>query len=240
MSEKIEVLLVDLGSTVIKSAEVIDGEILNRKTWENIEEVKNHYPDNAAIVSSVRKNLAELGQLYCGNQDIVLSHETKLPIKLDYKTPETLGPDRIALSVGANHLFPENDNLIVDLGTCVTMDIVNKEGVFLGGTISPGLRMRMKAMAHFTDSLPDISEEWQTIAAGDLGKTTKESLLRGSFHGIVNEINGTIKTVSRDFASINIILTGGDANFFESRIKAHIFAGSKIVEIGLYRIWNYQ
>ncbi|MEP1096627.1 MAG: type III pantothenate kinase [Cyclobacteriaceae bacterium] len=240
MSEKIEVLLVDLGSTAIKSAEVVNGEILNRKTWSTIGEVKKHYQDTAFIVSSVRKNLPELREIFYGDHDIVLSHETKLPIKLDYRTPESLGPDRIALSVGANHLFPKNDNLIVDLGTCVTMDIINKKGVFLGGSISPGLRMRMKAMSKFTDSLPDISDEWHTIEVGDQGKTTKESLLRGSFHGIVNEINGTIKTVSRDFASINIILTGGDANFFESRIKAHIFAGSKIVEIGLYRIWKYQ
>jgi len=240
MSEKIEVLLVDLGSSTIKSAEVINGEVQNRKTWSTIEEVRNQYQGNSVIVSSVRKNLPELRNIFDGEKDIILSHEIKLPIKLDYKTPETLGPDRIALSVGANHLFPERDNLIIDLGTCATMDVVDKEATFRGGIISPGLRMRMRAMSKFTDSLPDISEEWQSIEAGDYGKTTKESLLRGSFYGMVNEINGTIKTVSKDFASINIILTGGDANFFESRIKAHIFAGSKIVEIGLYRIWNYQ
>lgn len=240
MPEKIEVVLVDLGSTSIKSAEVIEGEILNHQTWNTIEEVKTHYPDHSVIVSSVRKNLSELKQLFKSDRNIVLSHETKLPIQLDYKTPETLGPDRIALSAGANHLFPNDNNLIIDLGTCATMDVVDSDAVFRGGIISPGLRMRMRAMSEFTSSLPDISSEWQEIEVGDYGKTTKESLLRGSYHAMINEINATIEAFSSDFASINIILTGGDAKSFESRIKAHIFVGSKIVEIGLYRIWKYQ
>ncbi len=240
MSEKIEVILVDLGSTVIKSAEAIDGEIQNRKTWDTIDSLKKHYSGLPVIISSVRKNLSELEDLFPEKESIVLSHKTSLPIKLDYKTPETLGPDRIALSVGAHHIFPEENNLIIDLGTCATLDLVDRNGTFRGGIISPGLKMRMKAMAQFTKSLPDISEEWESIKKVDYGTTTKESLLCGSFHAMIHEIQSTIQTLNKDFASINIILTGGDAKFFESRIKAHIFAGSKIVEIGLYRIWKYQ
>ncbi len=240
MSEKIEVILVDLGSTLIKSAEVIDGEIQNRKTWDDIGLLKGHYSETPVIISSVRKDLDQLKNLFPEKGSIILNHETTLPITLDYRTPETLGPDRIALAVGANELFPNKNNLIIDLGTCMTIDIVDSEGTFHGGIISPGLTMRMKSMAQFTKSLPDISNEWQEIDSKNYGKTTKESLLSGSFNAMIHEINSTLETLNKDFASINIILTGGDAKFFESRIKAHIFAGSKIVEIGLYRIWKYQ
>ena len=95
-------------------------------------------------------------------------------------------------------------------------------------------------MADYTKSLPDISSEWEQIDQQLLGKTTRQSLLNGSYFGLLNEINASIETIKQDFTSINIILTGGDAKFFESRLKAHIFAGSKIVEIGLYRIWLHQ
>ncbi len=230
----------DMGSTAIKSAETISGEIQNRKSWDSIESLKKHYTESPAIISSVRKNLGELEKQFQKEKDLVLSHKTTLPIKLDYKTPQTLGPDRIALAVGAHHLYPNENNLIIDVGTCVTMDVIDDTGIFRGGIIAPGLKMRMKAMAYHTKSLPDISDEWNSIKSVTYGKTTKESLYSGSYEGMIREINATIETVRRDFASINIILTGGDTKFFESRIKAHIFAGSKIVEIGLYRIWKYQ
>lgn len=240
MSEKIEVILVDSGSSTTKSAEVIAGEIVNRKKWNSAEELLSKYPEQSFIVSSVQKNLSELRRIFRKESDIILDHTSKIPIQLDYETPQTLGPDRIALAVGANHLFPNQDNLIIDVGTCVTFDVIDQNRIFRGGTISPGLTMRMKAMAEMTKSLPDISGEWRTIKSQKYGKTTKESLLNGSFGGLINEINGMIEIVKKDFASINIILTGGDANYFDSRIKAHIFVGSKIVEIGLYRIWKNQ
>jgi type III pantothenate kinase len=210
MAEKIEVILVDLGSTIIKSAEVISGEFKNRKRWESIDDLKNQYADLPIIISSVRKNLDDLNETFSDKYHLVLDHTTKLPITLDYKTPETLGPDRIALAVGANHLFQNENNLVVDLGTCMTMDIIDKNGVFKGGIISPGLKTRMRAMSTFTKSLPDISDEWENIPSPILGKSTKESLLSGSFNGMVNEINATIETIKKEFASINIILTGGD------------------------------
>lgn len=240
MSEKIEVILVDVGSTAIKCAEVIDGKFANRKVYDSIEQIQGTYKKTPAIVSTVRNNYEELKGLFQGEQDIVLNHLTHLPIRLDYKTPETLGADRIALAVGAHQLFPEENNLIIDLGTCATIDFIDSSGVFHGGIISPGLTMRMKAMSKYTKSLPDISEDWEGHEAKTLGKSTNESLLSGSLNGMTNEINATIETIKDDFASINIILTGGDAKIFESRIKAHIFAGSKIVEIGLYRIWQHQ
>ncbi len=240
MTEKIEVILVDIGSTSIKSAEVINEEVGNRRTWPSIDELLGNYHSIPYAITSVRNNHNDLHTMFDGDQDLILDHRSKLPIEIDYDTPETLGADRIALAAGANYLFPNSDNLVIDMGTCVTMDLVDSKGVFRGGTISPGLIMRMKAMANYTKSLPDISDDWDKIEERKLGRTTRESLRIGAFNGLQFEINGAIAALKEDFATFNIILTGGDAKYFDSHIKAHIFAGSKIVEIGLYRIWKYQ
>ncbi|SNS92242.1 type III pantothenate kinase [Ekhidna lutea] len=237
MDEKIEVLLVDVGNSSIKTTGAVGGTFQDTKTWTQLADVLDHYSGQPMMVSSVKKLDPNLE----GRKNTtILSHKIPLPITLDYETPETLGADRIAAAVGAHELFPNNDNLIIDMGTCMTIDLLDKSGVFRGGIISPGLKMRMTSMSRYTDQLPDISDEWREIHSGELGKTTKECLFSGSFWGIIHEINGVIKTLSKDFTSLNMILTGGDAHFFESNLKAHIFAGSKIVQKGLYRIWKYQ
>ncbi len=240
MSEKIEVILVDIGTTVIKSAEVINEKIGALRNWDQITDLIMNYSDIPMVLSSVGIPPSKLAPQLNPDKDLLINHQTKIPVWLRYKTPETLGVDRMVAAVGVNHLFPDEDNLIIDLGTCATIDFIDKKGIFHGGTITPGLTLRMRAMSHFTESLPDISGEWQKIAENRSGRSTKESLLNGSLTGLTYELNAIIETYSKNFASLNIILTGGDAQFFESRIKAHTFAGSKIVEIGLYRIWKYQ
>ncbi len=237
MDEKIEVILIDVGNSSVKTTEVMNGKFVNTKVWsESISSVIAHYHSLPMIISSVKKLSSEL----LDDNITVLSHLSKLPIKLDYDTPDTLGADRIAAAVGAMEMFPAENNLIIDLGTCMTIDLIEKDGIFRGGVIAPGLKMRMKSMAHFTDKLPDISAEWENIKSGELGKSTKQCLFSGSYWGIIHEINGVLQTLRHDFTSLNTILTGGDAYFFESKLKAHIFAGSKIVQRGLYRIWKYQ
>ncbi|MEM6829207.1 MAG: type III pantothenate kinase [Bacteroidota bacterium] len=240
MQEDIEVVVIDIGNTTIKSAEVRDGQFSNQKYWKSTEDLLNFYSTEFLAISTVRDHVEKLKGQFQNPRILVLDPSLALPIRLAYDTIETLGIDRIALSVGANHLFPGQNNLVIDLGTCVTLDLVDDKGVFRGGTISPGLSMRMKAMAHYTSNLPDISNEWQKIPEQTLGQSTKTCLLNGSLKGLLYEINGTLETLKQDFASLNIILCGGDAQFFESRIKAHIFAGSKIVELGIYRIWKHQ
>lgn len=229
--------MVDVGNSSIKTTEVVNGEFINTKIWEDISQVENFYKEAALMISSVR-NLPS--SILKRENAMVLSSMTPMPITLDYSTPETLGADRIAAAVGAMALFPNRDNLIIDVGTCMTIDLIDQSAVFRGGIISPGLKMRMKSMSHFTDKLPDISSEIQDFNSTTLGKSTKECLYSGSFWGMVHEINGVIRTMSQDFTSLNTILTGGDAHFFESNLKAHIFAGSKIVQKGLYRIWKHQ
>lgn len=235
MLRKIEVILVDVGNSSIKITEVINGDFGETLKFDTLSQVTDTYRDVPIMISSVKGLDSSILELKTVK---ILTHESPMPIKLDYSTPETLGPDRIAVAVGAYEMFPQQDNLIIDLGTCMTIDLVDKSGVFRGGIISPGLKMRMSSMAQFTDKLPDISSEWQNLDSKELGKSTKECLYSGSFWGIVHEINGVLRTLSKDFTSLNTIITGGDAHFFESKLKAHIFAGSKIVQKGLYRIWK--
>lgn len=235
--EEIEVILVDIGNSKIKSAEVIHGEIGESKTWSDLSDLNDFYERSIPfMMCSTKENSFSLLQ---GREVKLLRHDMPLPIQLDYKTPETLGTDRIAVAVGALELFPNQNSLIVDVGTCMTIDLVSSDGIFRGGVISPGLKMRMKSMANYTSNLPDISDDWSSLSKDLIGKSTKECLLSGSYWAMIHEINGMVQTLRTDFTTLNVILTGGDAHFFESNIKAHIFAGSKIVQTGLYRIWKY-
>lgn len=230
----VEVVLIDVGNSTVKTAEVIDSQFQNEKVWHDLNEVYAYYGSIPMMISSVKKDL----NLLPGS--LLLTHRTKLPIGVSYETPETLGADRIAAAVGVQYLFPSQDNLVIDMGTCITMDFVDATATFQGGVISPGLQMRMKAMHSFTDALPDISGHWQDVMKNKIGVNTEQCLLSGAFFGVLNEINGLIDRVSTKYPTLNTVITGGDAHFFESYLKAHIFAGSKIVLQGLYRIWKCQ
>jgi len=235
MSENIEIVLVDIGNSQIKTAEVIGGRLSETGAWESLEELMNAYDiDIPFAVCSTRSVSITRGNT------LLLTYRTRLPIKINYKTPETLGTDRIAAAVGAYDLFPDENTLVIDLGTCMTIDFISEKGVFEGGIIAPGLSLRMKAMSRFTSNLPDISSDWASVGNHLIGQSTKEGLLSGSYGGLLHEIRGVIAEFEKKFTSINVILIGGDAHFFESKLKAHIFAGSKIVQKGLYRIWKYQ
>jgi len=236
MKENIEVILVDIGNTQTKSAVVEEGVIQETRSWGRFEELRGFYTDQVPfMICSTKDEPVKLS-----DKDVMLSHDMPLPIALDYETPETLGTDRIAAAVGAMEVFPDVNNLIIDFGTCITMDLVDEYHVFRGGIISPGLKMRIKSMAHYTAKLPDISEEFEKMKGSLLGRSTKECLYSGSYWGTLNELHGVIETFQKKFTTLNVILTGGDAHYFESNLKAHIFAGSKIVQRGLYRIWKYQ
>jgi len=167
-----------------------------------------------------------------------LTTGTPLPIRLKYTTPETLGKDRVAAAVGAFHLFPKENCLVVDAGTCLTLDVVSAEGEFLGGNISPGIEMRLKAMHHFTAKLP-LVEKVETL--GDwLGDSTKNAMLNGAELGALLEVEGFIGWCQVKFPSLRVVLTGGDADFFVKHTKTKIFAHQNLVLIGLNQILQHN
>lgn len=210
--------------------------------WNNLQDLKTHYPPglHSYIFSSVGNNLEEITSTFTGADITILTRTTPLPLAIDYATPETLGMDRLAAAAGACYLHPGKNILVIDAGSCITYDLVDCTGTFRGGIIAPGLKMRMRSMAHFTRQLPDISGDWEKLTIGLVGKSTKDCLANGAYEGQLHEIEGFISRFRKEYTDLVVMLTGGDADHFESRLKEPIFADSNLVLTGLNRILNYN
>jgi type III pantothenate kinase len=168
---------------------------------------------------------------------IELNENTPIPLINRYKTPETLGKDRLAGAVGASGLFPETNLLIIDAGTALTFDIVTEEGVYLGGNISPGLEMRFKSLHHFTGRLPLVGDKLSFPIWGD---TTETAIRAGVQNGILFEVEAYIDHFKKFYKKNQVILTGGDLKFFETKVKNSFFVHSNLVSTGLNRILEYN
>ncbi|MEM9897247.1 MAG: type III pantothenate kinase [Bacteroidota bacterium] len=235
----IEVLLVDIGNSKVKITPVSDGKIGETQDFESMSEAFSIFMKTTPCIISATGRVDEEEDLL-RRKCLFVNHQLTFPIEFAYSSMETLGADRICMAVGASVLFPSQNSLIVDVGTCLTIDILESGKFFKGGVISPGLRMRMKAMSYYTNALPDISDTWESIESYLPGKSTNACIKLGAFDGMVHEINGFVDAFSRNFTTINVILSGGDSVHFESRLKAHIFAGCKIMQEGLYTIWKHN
>lgn len=167
---------------------------------------------------------------------IELSHDSNIPIKLKYETPETLGKDRIAAAVGAHTIFPDKNVLIIDMGTAITCDFI-ENNTFLGGNISPGLKTRFKSLDKETNQLPLLNKKGETPF---IGNSTSNAIISGVQSGIVFEVEGYIRYMNEKYNDFKIILTGGDSSFFEKLIKKTIFAESNLIFIGLNKIIEYN
>jgi type III pantothenate kinase len=238
-------LVIDQGNTVSKLAVFSAGEILARYTEavlttgviENI--MKEHPGITKAILSSVAKYGSEVPDYLSKKmmRFVILDASTPIPIKNLYKTPETLGFDRIADAVGAEFTFPGSNLLIVDAGTAITIDLVTSKGEFFGGNISPGLELRFRALHEFTSRLPKVEKEEEFPL---LGKTTGEAILAGVLNGAVFELEGYIESLRLKYPDLKVILTGGDIKYFDGKLKNSIFVHSNLNLTGLNRILEFN
>lgn len=192
------------------------------------------------IVSHSGKPFFTLNDLGCAEGGIWLNHTTPLPIVNKYKTPETLGKDRLAAVVGGWFLSDRRPCLVIDAGTCITYDFISGQGEYLGGNIAPGLEMRYEAMHTFTHALPKVEKPTSKREDQYLGDDTQTALQLGGVIGIENEIKGYRKALKKSFGKINIILTGGDAEYLAGRLKTKIFVYPDLVLFGLIQILGYQ
>ena len=168
---------------------------------------------------------------------ILLDENTPLPICIEYKTPQTLGKDRIAAVVGAMQMQPGKDVLVIDAGTAITYDLLDATGCYRGGNISPGMTMRFKALNHYTKRLPLLDEN------GDIpviGYDTETAIRSGVISGIIKEIDAYLDEYKLRYPDILFFLTGGHSFYFETRLKNSIFADENLVLKGLNEILNYQ
>lgn len=198
---------------------------------------KNKIKKPQIILSSVI-NLEEnlITWLQSNTYLVQVNHSTPLPLVNKYKTPTTLGIDRLTLAAGATIMYPNTSKLIIDAGTCVTYDFVNEKNEYLGGAISPGLQLRFKALNSYTDKLPLLNLEDINYL---IGKDTNESIQSGVINGIISEIDQLINTYKQEYSNLTIILTGGDTLFLAKRLKNIIFANPNFLSESLNYIYQY-
>lgn len=228
-------LCIDIGNTNIKSGFFLEDQMFDLAFGvdELREKAKNR--DFRSIICSVRKSVPYdiTAIISSSEKHIELSPFLKIPINIVYDTPETLGMDRVAAAMGAKKYFPEENCIVIDAGTCITSDFVDKNYNFLGGNISPGISMRIAAMHHFTAALPLVKIKKNS---GLLGKNTKEALQNGALKGTIWEISSFIKQINRKYGKSRVIFTGGDTKYFVNSFKTSIFANPNLVLEGLNEI----
>jgi len=168
---------------------------------------------------------------------LVLNENTKLPFINKYKTPKTLGVDRIALIAAAIFRYPNENVLIFDAGSCLTYDFINNNKVFYGGAISPGIEMRYKALNSYTENLPKLSAIEKIPSEGN---TTENAIHFGVINGIIQEIEGVISLFKAKNKKLTVVLTGGDTIFLAKNIKSTIFANPNFLLEGLNGILIYN
>ncbi len=241
---------IDIGNTRYKGGFFEENNLI--ETFETKEEneifsfidnlIEKHSVENI-IIASTRADLADF--LSKTNQNklkniFLLSSDLPVPLKNHYQTPKTLGTDRIAGMCGAKAIFPTQNCLVIDIGTCITYDLIDDKDNFFGGTISPGVNMRLRAMHEFTQKLPLLEWNSQNNSPDFQGTSTKDAILSGAINGVMLEIQGIIHHFERLYEDLHIILCGGDAFYFEKSLKSTIFVHPKLVLYGLNRILQYN
>jgi len=192
-----------------------------------------------AVIASTVINYPEKIYNYLKRSFNVLEFSSKTPVPIinQYKTPETLGKDRLAAVIGANFLYPGKNILVIDAGTCITYEFIKKNKEYPGGSISPGIKVRLEAVHNFTEHLPLIKlKDFDTL----IGQNTEESILSGILNGIRAEADGIIERYKNEYRKIIVILTGGDTKFFDKKLKSSIFVVPNLVLIGLNVILNFN
>lgn len=237
-------LTIDIGNSYTKTA-VFDGtELLTTATFERLSEpdidaLFAAYRIDAVCICSVAQSESEVLTLLGARCErvIVLDHTTPMPLTLAYDTPQTLGHDRIAAAIGAVTLYEGRDLLVVDSGTCITSDVITANRRFLGGNISPGLKMRLNAMHRFTARLPEVAVDTPETL---IGTNTSAAMLNGAYWGIIHEIEGLFIRLQKQYKLLSIVLAGGSAAYFAKHLSINANVESNLVLIGLNSVLIYN
>ena len=233
-------LILDFGNSLTKYFFVNDDKILERGSFpsskfdQNILDIKSKQDTEKLIYSSVinikRKQLSDVF-----NNTMIISlkdKDLKLPFTNQYKD-ETLGEDRVALVSAGLNLYPDKDLLIIDIGTCITYDLVSLNKEYIGGSISPGFNLRYSSLHDYTSNLPKLDV---MPIESIIGESTEEHIHAGVFNGVIGEINYSITRHKNDLPNLETIICGGGANFLLNKIKNVIFADQDFLAHGLNHI----
>ena len=229
----------DFGNTrkkaaIFKKKELEEIIVLKDDSNESIQSLLQQYKPQKSILSSVVDHNPVIETILTGaTQFHKLNHLTKVAFTTPVGKPESIGADRLALAAAAVHYYPTKNNLVIGMGTCVTYNFINKYHEFVGGAISPGMEMRLRAMHEFTAKLPLI-KAYSNVPL--IGYDTTTNLLTGAVLGMAKEMDGFIDAYKEKFGNFNVLLTGGDLVHLASHLKNKIFADPDLIFKGLYAI----
>jgi len=231
-------LVIDIGNTLVKYAVFKNNEVFIIKRSDDfdgrlVDKLLKNNDIQKIIVSSVREKVTINSEIHT----VYLSEKTNIPITLKYKTPNTLGKDRLAGVVAAAVLYPNKNVLVIDAGSCITMDYIDKNKVYFGGRISPGIEMRYNSLKKFTKNLPKLTIN---TSFNLIGNDTNSSIVSGVQSGILAEVETIITDLRKENESLFVVVTGGDTIFFENALKNSIFADPFLVLKGLNEILKYN
>lgn len=232
-------ICLDFGNTRLKCA-VFDGDAileivsLPDDVLPAIESIIEKYSPESALLSSVIAHDPRIETLLSQRMRFhKLGHLSRLPVTTPVRKPETIGADRLALVSAAAELSPGRNNLVIGLGTAITYNFLNKRKEFLGGGISPGMELRFRALRDHTALLPMVEKNWNFPL---IGYDTRTNILSGVILGMAGEIDRMIDLYHEKFANLNVMITGGDALYFEHHLKNRIFADPDLLFKGLHAI----
>jgi len=236
------ILVIDVGNTRSKWAFFEKGELNSQGSYNNNEALPENFnaldKNVEVIVSSVSGITEQLSQALGRFSKVLKFNETTpIPIKLAYESRETLGSDRVANAVAAHSTFPKRNTLVIDAGTCITFDLIDGSGVYHGGSISPGLNMRVSALNNYTEALPLVE---LATPKRLVGGSTEQSIISGVINGATAELNGLVELYTKEFKNLKVVLTGGDILWFEHALKNETFADAFFTLRGLQTILEYN
>jgi type III pantothenate kinase len=195
--------------------------------------LQKYQPEKTILSSVIDHNAAMEGLLASQTIFHKISHLTQINFTTPVGKPESIGADRLALMSAAIHFYPQKNNLVIGLGSCITYNFINQYHQFLGGSITPGMDMRFKSMHDYTAKLPIASADWNFPL---IGYDTKTNLQSGVIVGIINELEGFIQKYEEKYSNFNVVLTGGNSTYFASQLKYKIFADQHFLFKGLYAL----
>jgi type III pantothenate kinase len=242
MTEDKRVLVLDAGNTTLKLGLFSDGILVKtfRVAYSDekaLEDLFNLYRDTQIVLSSVisKQETEKIADRF--RNCFIVDQQTPLPIQLKYKTPGTLGIDRICNAVAVSAGASGRKGVAIDIGTCIKFDLIDEKKVYQGGSISPGIHLRYRSLNDHTANLPLLE---LTTSAGLTGKSTTESIHSGVMNGMKAEIEGLIQRYSDEYGDLTFFVTGGDTAFFDLEGKNNIFADENLTLKGLYLIYQFN
>lgn len=240
-------LILDIGNTRCKAAIVEQGNVLEACAMEQPEkdclsDLCHRHSAKRAIASVVgpMPDFDAILPTGLANGFHLLSCRSSFPMPIGYDTPETLGMDRLAAVVGARELCPNTPLMVVDAGTCITIDLLDDTDCYRGGAILPGIDMRFRAMHDYTASLPLVTlsddERNGCTPPPFAGTSTRSSLTTGVCRAVLFEIQGFAEEYQRRYGALKLFLTGGNTDFFAKQLFFPNFANPNLIYIGLDKL----